>query len=229
MLNILFWDIDGTLIRTSKAGLYAFRQATEELWGKSVDFADIATAGMTDNYIGRQVIQTVLEREASQDEIATLCRRYESILPEQLAAREGFVLPRVRNILSRLCEQDDYKLLLLTGNSKQGAHVKLRHFELEQYFDFACSAFSEQSEHRVEIARRALDIIRGHWGDPAQHNVYVIGDTPHDIECGKAIGAYTLGVATGAYSLDQLQNCSPWWAVETLPTPETFLAKLSSI
>ena len=227
-MHILFWDIDGTLIRTSKAGLYAFCLATEELWGKSVDISTIKAAGMTDNYIARQIIQAVSGREASSEEIALLCRRYESLLPEQLAARKGLVLPEVQNILSQLNNQAEYKLLLLTGNSRQGAEVKLEYFGLASYFDFFRSAFAGQYECRVDIARCGLEFVRSNWGDPEQHNIYVIGDTPHDIECGKAINAQTIGIATGTYSVAELANCTPWWAVETLPPVETFIQKIAA-
>lgn len=226
-MHILFWDIDGTLIRTSKAGLYAFRQAVQEIWGASVDFEKIRTAGMTDNYISRQVIQAIVRREPIGDEIQTLCRRYEDFLPEQLAARDGFVLPEVQNILAELCGREDYRLLLLTGNSKRGAEIKLRYFGLAQYFDFSCSAFAERYECRDDIARTARETVRKNWCDCQEQKIYVIGDTPHDISCGKTIGAYTIGIATGGYSLSELSNCSPWWSVGTLPTAERFIAKLA--
>ncbi len=122
-MKILFWDIDGTLIRTAKAGLYAFAQATTELWGSAVDFDTLTTAGMTDNYIARQIIEVSSGREASRSEIDRLCRRYEELLPRELAARKGLVLPEAANILACLHERDDYKLLLLTGNSKIGALI----------------------------------------------------------------------------------------------------------
>ncbi|MEN6414093.1 MAG: HAD hydrolase-like protein [Veillonellales bacterium] len=226
-MRLLFWDIDGTLIRTYQAGLYAFRQAVEEIWGKSVDFGEIRTAGMTDNFISRQVVQAIVKREPAGEEIEALCRRYESFLPEQLAARNGLVLPGVQSILAKLCGRDDYRLLLLTGNSKTGAQIKLDYFGLAKYFDFSCSAFAEQYEDRDEIARNAREIVRTHWGYCPAHQVYVIGDTPHDIRCGKTIGAYTIGIATGGYSLAELSSCSPWWSVETLPAAERFITKIS--
>lgn len=227
-MRILFWDIDGTLIRTSKAGLYALAQATEEIWGKSVDMDRIQAAGMTDNYIARQIIESLLGRKATLEEIAMLCRRYETILPAQLAARDGLILPEVTSILSHLCENEEYKLLLLTGNSVQGAQIKLRYFELAKYFDFSCSAFAAQYECRVDIANSALEQVRSNWGNPEQHEIFVIGDTPHDIECGKAISAYTIGTATGRYTVDQLEDCAPWWAVDSLPTPEVFVKKIAA-
>ncbi|QDR79428.1 HAD family hydrolase [Sporomusa termitida] len=224
-MNIFFWDIDGTLIRTSKAGLVAFSQATEELWNRSVDFANIKAAGMTDNFIARQIIRSVFRREAEPAEIELLCRRYESFLPAQLAARPGWVLPGVREILSGLAGQEDCKLLLLTGNSSCGARIKLKHFGLADFFDFSVSAFAGQYELRVDIARSALASVQANWGTPDRQAIYVIGDTPHDIECGKAIGAYTISVATGTYSGEQLASCSPWWHVDTLPAAEDFIRK----
>ena len=226
-MKIIFWDIDGTLIRTAKAGLYAFAQATTELWGKVVDFDNLATAGMTDNYIARQIIEVSSGREASRSEIDSLCRRYEELLPRELAARKGLVLPEVTNILSHLHEREDYKLLLLTGNSKMGAQIKLKYFALDRYFDFASSAFAEQFEQRGDIANRALEKVHANWGDPREHEIYVIGDTPHDIECGKSIGAYTIGVATGRYSIEELQRLGPWWGVEALPKPDIFETKIA--
>lgn len=228
MLKILFWDIDGTLIRTAKAGLYAFAQATTEFWGEAVDFDTIATAGMTDNYIARQIIKVSSGREATQTEIDSLCRRYEELLPRELAARKGLVLPEVANILARLHEREDYKLLLLTGNSKTGAQIKLKYFALDRYFDFDSSAFAEQFEQRDDIAKSALATVHSNWGDPGQHKIYVIGDTPHDITCGKGIGAYTIGVATGRYSIEELQSLSPWWGVQSLPEPDVFEAKIAA-
>lgn len=227
-MHIFFWDIDGTLIRTSKAGLVAFSQATEELWHRSVDFASIKAAGMTDNFIARQIIRSVFGREAEPAEMELLCRRYESLLPAQLAARQGLVLPGVREILSRLAGQEDCKLLLLTGNSSGGARIKLRHFGLDGFFDFSRSAFAGQCELRVDIARSALATVHANWGIADRQAIYVIGDTPHDIECGKAIGACTISVATGTYSAEQLAACSPWWNMDTLPAPEHFIAKTAA-
>ena len=50
----------------------------------------------------------------------------------------------------------------------------------------------------------------------------MIGDTPHDIRCGKAIGARTVAVAQGPFSLDELREHEPWEALERLPDPHAF-------
>ena len=66
-MNIFFWDIDGTLIRTSKAGLFALNKAADDLWGQPVNMDVIEAAGMTDNYISRQMLRSLLGREPQQE------------------------------------------------------------------------------------------------------------------------------------------------------------------
>ena len=46
--------------------------------------------------------------------------------------------------------------------------------------------------------------------------VVVIGDTPLDVKCGRAIGAHVLAVATGGATLEELRNHKPDWAVTDL-------------
>lgn len=225
-MNILFWDIDGTLVRTSKAGLYAFEQATLQLWNQSIDFFGIRSAGMTDHSIAAQIVQAAAGREPREEEIIALTDRYEELLLNHLEQRTCRILPSILEILNHLQYEENYKTLLLTGNSRKGAEIKLRHLGLAPYFDFAHSAFCDHRSSRTEIARSALSAVGALHSENKPTKLFVIGDTPHDIQCGQAIGAYTIAVATGSFSVSQLQEYSPWWSVEELPRPDEFQAKL---
>lgn len=227
-MKILFWDIDGTLLRTDKAGLYAFQQAIEEIWHAQVDFRTIKTSGMTDGYIASQVIRMASGREATAKEISALVERYEQLLPVHLAKREGHLTPSVQEILMYFHNKPDYLSLLLTGNTITGAQAKLSYYGLIDYFDFTASAFSQNYFDRSQIAAQALSTVQCRYPDVPSHNLFVIGDTPHDISCGKAIGANTIAVATGTYSLPELAVHDPWWAVETLPCPQDLEKKLAT-
>lgn len=226
-MKILFWDIDGTLIKTGRAGLYALDEAMQDLWRQSVDFGTVQAAGMTDYHIAAQLIEKVAGRPARQEEMDRLVSRYEELLSLHLSRREGVVLPQVREILEHLDGRDGYKSLLLTGNGRTGAALKLQRFGLEGFFDFDNSAFCRGHLTRDEIAGLALPLARSLAAD-RQHHIFVIGDTPNDIRCGKQIGAYTIGVGTGGYGTDMLWEHGPWWAVNELPQPDEFLAKLDS-
>ncbi|MBC8014498.1 MAG: HAD hydrolase-like protein [Sporomusaceae bacterium] len=226
-MRILFWDIDGTLLKTAKAGLYAFEQVVEEVFHVSFDFTAIKTAGMTDYYIAHQVIQLVTGREPANHEICQLIARYEEVLPSHLSARHGHLMPSVKDILIHLHDRKDYTSLILTGNTAIGAKAKLIHYGLDGFFNFTHSAFCNNCFNRSEISTQALSIVSEHYPDVTLDQVYIIGDTPNDINCGKVIGARTIAVATGSYSLEELNAYSPWWAIPFLPSPTQFAESLN--
>ncbi|QJW47753.1 HAD hydrolase-like protein [bacterium BFN5] len=226
-MKILFWDIDGTLIRTAKAGLFAFEQAVTEIYCREIDYSKVATSGMTDNHIAAQVIAAIQDGQASSQDISKLTKRYEELLPAHLAERKGFILPSVKEILAHLKGNEDYVCLLLTGNSRCGSEIKLNFYDLAQYFNFDASAFCGHQIERNDIARTALSTIAKLYPEVTMEDVYVIGDTPNDINCGKTIGAKTIAVATGNYSYHQLSEYSPWWVVDKLPEPEEFVKRLA--
>ena len=225
-MRILFWDIDGTLLKTAKAGLYAFEQVIQELYNISFDFDTIKTAGMTDYYIAHQAIQFATGREPAVHEICNLIARYEEVLPSHLAARQGHLTPSVQDILTHVHSREEYISLLLTGNTAVGAKTKLTHYGLDGFFNFKHSAFCNNCFNRTEISAQALAIVTEYYPAVAPEHIYVIGDTPNDIDCGKAIGARTIAVATGRYSVEELNAHSPWWVVAALPSPVEFVTNI---
>jgi phosphoglycolate phosphatase len=218
MTTYLFWDIDGTLLWTARAGVIALEQAAEEVMGEPVDLSTMTTAGLTDAEICLVITGGDAERAGR------LLRRYAELLPDALPLRQGHVLPNVRENLEALSARHDVVNMLLTGNVAEGAEAKLRHYGLWDFFAATGGAFSVEGDDRPMIARRARELAAEHGGEvPPGERMVVIGDTPHDVACGKAIGARTLAVATGpGYDLEALQACEPWRAVEALPAPAGF-------
>jgi phosphoglycolate phosphatase len=216
----LFWDIDGTLLLTARAGIFALEEAAEQALVRRVDLATMLTAGLTDF----EIAQEICRAEGVDDPAApaALLAAYERLLPERLGWRRGRVLPNVRQNLESLAARDDVVNMLLTGNVAGGAEAKLRHYGLWEFFG-AGGAFSVEGCDRPAIARRARELAAEHGGEvPPGERIVVIGDTPHDIRCGHAIGARTLAVATGpGYDLQALEACDPWAAVAELPEPAT--------
>lgn len=218
--RVLFWDIDGTLLTTQRAGLFALEEAAREVCGTSPDFAALQTSGLTDHEVAVLAIREC-GGEDTPETASALLRAYERHLPERLGWRQGGPLPGVVEILDALHGRDDVVSLLLTGNTAAGAKAKLEHYGLAEYF--AGGAFCVDGDDRPEIARRALEVAADHAGasvDP--ESTYVIGDTPHDIRCGQGIGARTVAVASGSYALDELERHDPWLALERLPSPARF-------
>ena len=211
MKTYVFWDIDGTLLLTGRAGIIALEDAAEEAMGHPVDLASKVTAGLTDAEICLAIADGDAERAAH------MLRRYGELLPEALPQRQGRVLPNVRENLEALSAREDVVNMLLTGNIAEGAEAKLRYYGLWDHFADTGGAFSVEGSDRASIARAARALVEDAYdGDCA----YVVGDTPHDVSCGKVIGARTVAVATGpAYTLADLEACDPWLAIEQLPEP----------
>jgi phosphoglycolate phosphatase-like HAD superfamily hydrolase len=221
----VFWDIDGTLIRTGGAGLRAWEQAIAEVLGRRDGLAGIDTSGVSDAEIAVAAC-----RAAGVDEAGTAARllgALERLLPAELRASGGRVLPNVRENLEALSARDDVVNMLLTGNIAAMGRFKLESFDLWRFFD-AGGAFSVEGADRAGIARHARALAGQHAGrEVAGEQMVVIGDTPHDVACGKAIGARTVAVATGrVYSLADLERAEPWRAFQALPEPVRLCAAL---
>lgn len=227
-VHILYWDIDGTILNTGRAGLYAIEDVYRELCGDAAKIPEISAGGRTDNYICQQLLYKGTGVMPTDAEVSSFCRRYERQLLKWLKKKrqDGTVFANVRDILDFFVQREDFKLLLLTGNSAYGAKLKLEVFGLDHYFDFDHSGFACQYYYRNELAQNACAIAKRTWGN-AVETMFVTGDTPYDIECGKAIGAKTISVATGHYGYDELRSFQPWKQLRTLPSAAEFLRLLS--
>ena len=217
-MTILFWDIDGTLLTTGKAGVPAWEEAVREVVGHDFELSRFRIAGLTDYQIAVRTFES-LGVDVNEDTIRRMVRRYEELLPAALPLKQGRVLPNVRETLELLEHRDDVRSYLLTGNTRGGARAKLTHYDLFKYF--ADGAFAEDAGERSVIAERALELAR-RAGPVDDRAVFVVGDTPHDIHCANAIGARTVAVATGGYSLDELESHHPWRAFSELPPADEF-------
>lgn len=206
-MHVCLFDIDGTLIQTGGAGKAALFEALRTGFGIPQPTDQVAIHGRTDRGITRDLFlhHGIADRAEHWERFRDEYLRH---LPDQMSRREGAVLPGIAALLDRLHARDDVVLGLLTGNTRAGANLKLKHFELERYFDFG--GFGDEHLDRIDVAREALAAAHGRLSGPVDINrVWVIGDTPGDVRCGRAIGAKVVAVATGDSSHDELQATKP--------------------
>jgi phosphoglycolate phosphatase-like HAD superfamily hydrolase len=220
----LFWDIDGTLLTTAGAGMAAWRDAAADVAGGPVDLSGLVTGGLPDAEIAATIGRR-LPGTADDARIARIISSYEGLLPAHLPKSAGRVLDGVREILEDLRGRVGVLSLLLTGNTRAAAAAKLAYYGLDGYF--AGGAFSDGAIDRADIARTAL-ALAGRVAPKtfAPDRALVIGDTPHDISCARAIGVRALAVASGAYTVEQLVSHAPWAVVDRLPSPADFAARI---
>jgi phosphoglycolate phosphatase-like HAD superfamily hydrolase len=144
----------------------------------------------------------------STDNWEAVQRVYLQHLPRTLRDLPGSLLPGVETTLEAIRDANLGALGLLTGNLKRAAKIKLAHFAVDH--NFAFGGFGDHSSCRNEVARQALEsarqFLQPHFDED---QVWVIGDTPLDIACGRAINARTVGVLTGGYDREELTAAEP--------------------
>ena len=213
--RVLLFDIDGTLVSTGGAGAVAWRQAFEELHGIPADIGRFTDAGMTDPDVGALTFEAVLGREPTPHELALLLQRRLEHLPEAVAQSAGYkVLPGVAERLREL-SHEGHLLGLITGNGDGAAFVKLSRGDLMRWFTFG--AYATAGVDRTGIVRRAVERGEALLGrDLPNEDVFVIGDTPLDIEAAHAAGCSAIAVATGHYDMAALRAAGADHVLETL-------------
>jgi phosphoglycolate phosphatase-like HAD superfamily hydrolase len=213
--RILLFDIDGTLVSTGGAGAVAWKQAFEELHGIPADIGQFTDAGMTDPDVGAKTFEAVMDREPTPRELAQLIQRRLEHLPEAIAQSEGYrVLPGVPERLRQL-SRDGHLLGLITGNGDGAAFVKLSRGDLMRWFSFG--AYATAGVKRADIVRRAVERGEATLGDDVPNSeIFVIGDTPLDIEAAHAAECTAIAVATGHFDADALREAGADHVLETL-------------
>lgn len=217
-MNVCLFDIDGTLISTSGAGRAAMETALVEEFSLSRLVNGVPMSGRTDRAIARDLFHAH-QLEDSPENWQRFLAAYMRILPQFLAGRAGRVLPGIASFLDQLSSRSDVAVGLLTGNVESGARVKLEYYRIFQHFRFG--GFGDVHFDRNDVAREALAEVRRHCRAPVDlADVWVIGDTPLDVRCARAIGARSVAVATGGHSTDELAPEQPDLLLRDLSDPQ---------
>ncbi len=221
MAPLILWDVDQTLLYTGGAGGLAMRRAFEQLYGVEDGFRRVEYSGRTD----WSILKTAMEQHGLLDddfarEMARFKERYYSLLTKTLIEIQGRVMPGVPELLAALAERD-VPQGLATGNFRKAAFMKLDYFGLDGYLSEG--GFGDDAEVRSDLVAVAIKRM-SNGTKPAR--VWVIGDTPLDIEAAHANGALALGVATGQRSVEELRADGGDIVLEDLSDTDAVLAAL---
>lgn len=205
MKRLLLFDIDGTLVQGGPAKS-AFHDALVATYSTTGPIEVHEFSGKTDPQIARELLRLAgLEDPEIDAGLPSLFERYVVGLQSRLPATPVEVLPGVAELVDTLEREADVALGLVTGNVAEGARLKLTGPGLQDHFEIG--GFGSDSEERNDLPGIALERARERWRvDFAPEYVVVIGDTPRDVECGRAHGLRTVGVATGNFSAEELRD-----------------------
>jgi phosphoglycolate phosphatase-like HAD superfamily hydrolase len=208
-MKAVLFDIDGTILSTGGAGRASFLEAAEKIFGATGHMESVDFRGKPDSQILAESFQNAgLSMEEITEKTPVFKKEYFAILRERILRHDCLLMPGTRELLDALYADRNIILCLLTGNFRDGAYIKIGHFELERYFSMG--VFGDDAVRRTEmppIARRRIRELHGI--DLSFDRIIIIGDTVHDIECARSSGAVSIAVGTGWTDRDTLMTMKP--------------------
>jgi phosphoglycolate phosphatase-like HAD superfamily hydrolase len=212
-MPVVLFDIDGTLVHTDGAGRIALLAALTDEFGITSP-QRVPVVGCTDRGIARDLF-LAHGLEDTEENARRLRVAYLERLRGELPRRRGRVLPGVKELLKQLGLRSDATLGLLTGNVREAARLKLDYYQLGSHFAFG--AFGDRHVDRDDVAREALLQLTKRFGRMTDgQRIWVVGDTPLDIRCARAISAMAVAVATGEHTREDLQAVGPDLLLDSL-------------
>ena len=198
----VLFDVDETLVHTGGSGARSRSAAFERLHGVAADIGQHSSAGETDPQVARETFRGVLGRDPTAEELDHIYAQYLLHLADDIWTSEQYkVLPGAEQILARLVEAGVI-LGLVSGAMEGGARTKLMPANLNRFFLFG--AYGSDSADRGELTSIAIAKAARLHDTLTPDQVFVVGDTPRDIDAAKHAGAVSIAVATGRYSTDEL-------------------------
>ncbi|MFO8231872.1 MAG: HAD family hydrolase [Longimonas sp.] len=223
-MKLLLFDIDGTLLHANGSGRVAIERALADAFDCPVTTESVSFSGRTDPGIMRDILE-VNGIAPSMANIGRALRAYESVVLEMGNPDDVTLIPGVPPLLDRLAGRSDVTLGLLTGNLRTTAFWKLEAVGLDAHFAFG--AFGSDSGERHKLPPVAVRRAQRHTGHTfVGRDVVIIGDTEHDIRCGRGIGAFSVAVCTGSFTRPDLQPHNPHALFDTLEDGDTFIEQV---
>lgn len=227
--RLILWDIDGTLLSTGSVGRYALEQAVASVTGLD-EVPRVNMSGKTDQRIMREIMQAAGLPDGRIDELLPQAM---AVSIELLATShdrltsEGVVHPGVGTLIDRLAQLPGVRQSLVTGNLAPNARIKVATLGLDTHIDFDVGAYGDDHHDRNELvpmALRRVEELRGETYAPG--DVWVIGDTEHDLACARTAGVRCLLVGTNWDGKNDLSELEPDHYVSDLSETDEILRVL---
>ena len=215
-LRLVLFDIDGTLLSTNGIAKHTFAEAVDQVFGMRTVAREHDFAGKTDQQIYTEVLTASgVEPDRIQEKKDEALNLFLDLLEQRITENDITVHPGVHKLLDTLTDETVTTIGLLTGNMIRGARIKLQPAKLDKYFNFG--AFGSDALHRQDLPGLAVERAYHRTGYVfREKEIVIVGDTPHDIACGRHLNVRTIAVATGKSSAEELARHDPDFVFEDL-------------
>lgn len=214
MNKLILFDIDKTLIKSSKGHNKAFSEAFKIVYGVDTTIDIINHHGMTD----QQIIIEVLKKNGLDE--PTIRLKLEECMNVMVKVfnkivdnGEIIVLEGVKELLEEL-DKRGIIMGLVTGNLEPIARGKLEKVGLNYYFKVG--GFGSDDINRTNLVRLAIKRAEENFDFKFEDNIFLFGDAPQDMRAGKEVNVKTIGVTTGIYFKEELENAGADFILENL-------------
>ncbi|HTD52446.1 MAG TPA: HAD family hydrolase [Thermoanaerobaculia bacterium] len=225
--KLVLFDIDGTLLSAGRAARESILSALQGVYGWSGSGEGHDFSGKTDPQIIRELIAEALGGERCEADLERALEAYLAELDRRLVPELVVTKPGIADLLARLAADPRVTLGLLTGNLERGARMKLAFPDFNRYFPFG--AFGSDSPDRYRLPPIALERARSHSRrDFSGKSIVIVGDSIHDVLCGRDLGVKAVAVATGPTKPERLAAQNPDALLESFADLERGLEAILS-
>ena len=229
MQRLILFDVDQTLVSVWGGDVIALNAAFEQVHGIAEAFREFTFAGGLDLPLMIEAYRKwgiMTDGAGKIPDLSVFKAAYFEHLTRILETwTKGMVCPGVPELLESLASDSKVQLGLETGNFRESAFIKLHRYGLDVYFGEG--GFGGDHFERREVVASAIAKCQERSGRTySPGEIFLVGDTPHDVEAGRANGVRTLAVATGKYTLEELTRLNPTYVLPDLSDTERVLRLL---
>jgi phosphoglycolate phosphatase len=198
----VLWDIDGTLLRSGPVAPVAFLDAVAEVTGVRPTPEGRDYGGRLDTEIAQMLLAAV---GAEMTHVGDVLAALERLVLERLGQlrAQNRTYPGVDALLARLAAAG-VRQTVVTGNIAAVARHKLEAGGLIPPIELGFGGFGDSAASRAAVAQTALDRLSADGWKPDSAGVWIVGDTPRDLACARAVGVRCALVATGRATVGEL-------------------------
>ena len=217
---LMLFDIDGTLVQGAKCHYKAYIEGVKKFYGMEEYVHSINAAGKSDKLILQEILTLGgLTAEEIQKNFQNCLDFMTDYYLKNVQYENIRVLDGTAELLEEL-QRKNVLLGLVTGNLEPIAYAKLGRVSLDGYFSFG--GFGSDNADRSLMVKKALIIAKNQLGFNGD-KIFVIGDTPRDVEAAQAYNLKTIAVATGMYSTQELRDCGADYVIENFKNKDKIL------
>lgn len=218
-IQLILFDIDGTLLWPKGAGRVAMQMAARELFSDAVTIDHHDFGGKTD---WRNVVELMTAHGYPPETVEPQLPLFESRMARHMQSIIGDypveACPGAHHMLTQLRQRGQPMPGLLTGNFIATSPIKLRAAGFDPDW-FTIGAYGSEAEDRNDLPFIAVERAEQVLGRSIQpEHVVIIGDTPADVACARALGGVAVAVKTGFASAEALTATQPDYLLDDLST-----------